>query len=329
MAGTRKAAILCMMLGDEVAGEVLKYLSDEEVQEICGELTVLQSVPTDISDTVIEEFHELYIGQAYVAQAGFDFTKRLLIRSFGPEMAKRILDRITRTFEDSSGLESLLRANPQQLAKLIQTEHPQTIALVIAHLDASTAADALGYLPESLRAEVIIRMAHLQTISQDVIRRILLVLDQKIKSAGDFSHKVGGVRTAAELCNRLDRDTARRALEEVEAVDPDLALAIRDLMVTFDDLLLVDDTGIREILKYVEKKALAMALKGAVPEIQARFFSNMSSRAVELLKEEMDFAGAVKMKDVSAAQREIVNVLRELDERGVISLSSSSEDYIS
>lgn len=328
LAGARKAAVLCIALGDDAAGEVFKYLSEEEVQEVSKELALIQNVPPAITEKTIKEFYDLCRSEAYVTSAGLEFARRLLIKTFGPENAKRMLDKVSRSLEPSVGFESLRKVNSQQLSKLLQGEHPQTIALVLAHLDASSAADTLAALPEGERGEVIMRMASLQAISQDVMRRVVLVLDQKLKSVGEISHEVGGVRTAAELCNRLDRDTARKALEEIELANPDLALAIRNLMVTFDDLLLIDDTGIREMIKYVDKKVLVLALKGAMGEIQTRFFSNMSSRAVELMREEMEYLGQVKMKEVSQAQREVVNVLRELDERGIISLAGD-EAYIS
>lgn len=327
LSGPRKAAVLCLALGDDVTAEMLKRMSDDEVQLIFQELATMQQVPTEITQSVVKEFYSMFVAQSYIATGGLEFAKRLLIKALGPENAKRMLDRVTHSLESNVGFEALRKVNPQQLAKLLLAEHPQTIALVLAHLDVSTAADTLSGLPEAQRADVILRMAHLQAISQDVIRRVLLMLDQKLKSVGDFTHEVGGVRTAAELCNRLDRDTARKALEEIEVVDPDLALAIRNVMVTFDDLLLVNDLGIREIIKIVDKKLIALALKGAVPEIQNRFYANMSTRAVELMKEEIDFMGQVKMKDVSTAQREIVNILRELDESGVISLSDE-EAYV-
>jgi flagellar motor switch protein FliG len=328
LTGPRKAAVLCIALGDEVAGEVFKHLSEDEVHAVSKELASIQHVPPDIADSVVKEFHDLFVNESYVVSAGLEFARKLLIKALGPENAKRMLDKVSHSFDAAVGFEALRKVSPQQLAKLLQNEHPQTISLVLAHLDASTAADTLGFLPDSLHSDVILRMASLQMISQDVIRRVLLVLEQKLKSAGDYGHQVGGVHTAAELCNRLDREDARKALESIEAVNPELALSIRNLMVTFDDLLLVDDTGIREIIKYVDKRVLSLALKGSVPEIQARFFTNMSTRAVELMQEEMEYMGQVKMKDVSAAQRDIVKVLRELDETGVISLSGE-ETYVS
>jgi flagellar motor switch protein FliG len=331
--GIRKAAILCLALGDDAASAIFKHLEEDEVQLISRELASLQNITSDAVDDVLEEFHQLLLAQTYVVSGGVDYAKRLLVKAYGPEVAKRLLDRITRSLESTAGFEALQKVDPQQLSKLFQNEHPQTIALVLAHLDASTAADTLQFLPEPQHAEIALRMANLNAISQDVIRRVSVVLDQKLKSVGDYSRQaVGGVRSVAEICNRLDREVGRRMLEQIENAQPDLALDIRNLMVTFDDLLLVDNFGIREILQRVDKKVLTMALKGTIPELQDRFFSNMSSRAVEMMKEEMEFMGQVKLKDVSSAQREVVEVLRELDEKGIVSLSgggSTEEAYVS
>ena len=331
--GARKAAILCVALGDSVSSEIFKFLDEEEVQMILREVAILNRVPSEVMDEVAVEFNQLLLARSYIISGGTEYAKRLLIKTYGPEVAKRVLDKITRSLETTVGFEGLQKVDPQQLSKLFQNEHPQTIALVLAHLDSSTAASTLQYLPESERAEIVQRMAGFQAISQDVIRRISMVLDQKLKSIGDYNRQtVGGIRSVADICNRLDREISRKMLEDIEAVNPDLALSIRNLMVTFDDLLLIDDVGIREILTRVDRKVLTLALKGTVPELQARFFANMSSRAVEMMKEEMDFMGQVKLKDVSVAQREIVDILRELDEKGIISLSGagSSEDaYVS
>ncbi len=331
MSGARKAAILCLSLGDEVASGIFKHLDEDEVQDITKELASLQRITSDVADDVVEEFYQLMLARSYIVTGGVEYAKRLLVKTFGPEIAKRLLDKITRSLESTAGFEALQKVDPQQLSKLFQNEHPQTIALVLAHLDASTAADTVQYLPESQRADIVLRMASLQTISQDVIRRVSVVLDQKLKSVGaDNRQAVGGVRSVAELCNRLDREVSRKLLEQIEGAMPELALEIRNLMFTFDDLLLIDDIGIREILQRVDKRVLTLALKGTIPELQVRFFSNMSSRAVEMMKEEMDFLGQVRIKEVTNAQREIIDILRELDEQGVISLTASGEDsYVS
>src|SRR5882672_991079 len=319
LSGPCKAAVFCVALGEDVASEIFRFLEEDEVQMISRELTNLHRVSSDTADDVIDEFDQLLLGQSYVASGGVDYAKRLLVKTYGPEIAKRLLDKITRSLETTAGFEALQKVDPQQLSKLFQNEHPQTIALVLAHLDASTAAATLEYVPETQRVDIALRMANLQAISQDVIRRVSMVVDQKLKSVGDYSRQaVGGVRAVAEICNRLDREVSRKMLEEIEITNPELALEIRNLMVTFDDLLLIDDPGIREILGRVDKKALTLALKGTMPELQNRFFANMSTKAVELMKEEMEYLGQVKVKDVSNAQRQVVDVLRDLDEKGVV-----------
>lgn len=331
MSGARKAAILCMSVGDDIASAIFKHLEEDEVQSITKELATLTRVTSEMADDVIEEFYQLMLARTFVVNGGLDYAKRLLVKSFGPEIAKRLLDKITRSLESTVGFEALQKVDPQQLSKLFQSEHPQTVALVLAHLDASTAADTVSYMPESMRADIILRMASLQTISADVIRRISVVLDQKLKSVGDMDRQaVGGIRSVAELCNRLSRDVSRKLLEAIEDEQPELALEIRNRMLTFDDLLMLDDLGIREILQRVDKKVLTLALKGTMPELQNRFFGNMSTRAVEMMKEELDFMGQVRAKDVNNAQREIIDILRELDEQGIISLAAGGEDaYVS
>jgi flagellar motor switch protein FliG len=333
LTGSRKAAIFLVALGVDMASEIFKFLEEDEVQQISKELASLPRIPSDVTEDVVEEFQRLLVAQTYVATGGVEYAKRLLVKAYGPEMAKRLLDRITRSLETTAGFDALQKVDPQQLSKLFQSEHPQTIALVLAHLDASTAAATLEHLPETQRSDIALRMSSLQTISQDVIRRVSVVLDQKLKNFGDYSRQaVGGVRAVAEICNRLDRETSRKMLEQIESVEPDLALEIRNRMVTFDDLLLVDDISIREILQRVDRKVLTLSLKGTIQELQDRFFTNMSSRAVEMMKEEMDYLGQVKVKDVSNAQREIIDIMRDLDDKGIIHLSGGGggeDTYVS
>lgn len=327
LSGARKAAILCVVLGDEVASQIYRHLEEDEVHEISKELAALEHISSDLAEEVLQEFQGMLLAQSYVITGGAEYAKRLLVKTYGSETAKRLIDRVTRSLESTVGFDALQKVDPQQLSKLFQNEHPQTIAVVLAHLDASIAANTLTNLPENQRGDIIRRMANLNTISQDVIRRVSVVLDQKLKSIGNQTRQaVGGIRPVAEVFNRLDRDISRRLLEEIEVADAKLALEIRNRMVTFDDLLLVDDNGIREMLQRVDKKILTLALKGTVPELQQRFYANMSSRAVEMMQEEMDFMGQVKLKDVSSAQREIVEVLRQLDETGVVSLAGGSEE---
>ncbi|HNX95178.1 MAG TPA: flagellar motor switch protein FliG [Holophaga sp.] len=329
--GTQKAAVLMLSLGDDAAATVFKYLEEDEIQAISKEIALTKHVQPDLMDEVMEEFHTMTLAKTYITQGGIEYAKKLLIKSVGPEAARKIIDRLTKALESSAGFSSIERANPQQLSKFIQSEHPQTIALILAHLNASQAGDLIASLPETLRADVAMRMANLQEISPEVVRRISLILEQKLEALGSFATEAyGGVRAVAELFNRMDRTTGRVVLEKIENENPQLAASIRDLMFVFDDILLIDDLGIAEILKRVDKKALTTALKGTSEELRTQFFRNMSSRAVEMMKEEMEFMGPVKLKDVEKAQHEIVEIVRQLEEEGVISIGGGGgEDYVS
>jgi flagellar motor switch protein FliG len=330
LSGAQKAAILMVSMGDDTSANIFKYLEEDEIQQISKEIALTKSIQPEIADEVLEEFHTMSLAKSYITQGGIEFAKKLLIKSVGPEAARKIIDRLTKALESSAGFTSIERANPQQLSKFIQSEHPQTIALILAHLNASQAGDLIASLPEALRSDVCMRMANLQEISPEVVRRISLILEQKLEALGSFATEAyGGVRAVAELFNRMDRNTGRQVLEKIETENPQLAASIRDLMFVFDDILLIDDTGISEILKRADKKTLTIALKGTSEELRNQFFRNMSSRAVELMKEEMEFMGPIKLKDVEKSQHEIVEIVRQLEEEGVLSIGGGGgEDYV-
>ena len=330
LTGTQKAAVLMVSLGDETASNIFKFLEEDEIQNISKEIALTKHVQPETADEVLEEFHTMTLAKTYIAQGGIEYAKKLLIKSVGPEVARKIIDRLVKALESSAGFTSLERANPQQLSKFIQNEHPQTIALILAHLNASQAAELISSLPEALRSDVAMRMASLQEISPEVVRRISLILEQKLEALGSFATEAyGGVRAVAELFNRMERNVGRTVLEKIETENPQLAASIRDLMFVFDDILLIDDNGITEILKRADKKTLTIALKGTSEELQNQFFRNMSSRAVELMKEEMEFMGPVKLKDVEKSQHEVVEIVRQLEEEGVISIGGGGgEDYV-
>ena len=330
LTGGQKAAVLMVTLGDETASNIFKYLEEDEIQTISREIAITKHVQPEVAEEVLEEFHTMTQARSYISQGGIEYAKKLLIKSVGPEVARKIIDRLVKALESSAGFTSLERANPQQLSKFIQNEHPQTIALILAHLNASQAAELISSLPEALRSDVAMRMASLQEISPEVVRRISLILEQKLEALGSFATEAyGGVRAVAELFNRMDRNTGRAVLEKIETENPQLAASIRDLMFVFDDILLIDDNGITEILKRADKKTLTIALKGTSEELQNQFFRNMSSRAVELMKEEMEFMGPVKLKDVEKSQHEVVEIVRQLEEEGVISIGGGGgEDYV-
>jgi flagellar motor switch protein FliG len=330
--GIRKAAILMVLLGDEASAGVFRYLQEDEVQEISREISRLGRIESDVADAVLDDFHRMTLAQTCLARGGAEFAKKLLVKAFGTDSSKKLLDRLNISMQNAMvGFDSLQKADPTQLSKFIQAEQPQTIALVLAHLNSSQAAALLSSLPAALRADVVMRMASLSQISPDIISKITTILEQKMKSLGDFSREsYGGIRAVAELVNRMETKAAAAILEKIENENPTLALSIRNLMFVFDDVMLIDDQGMREILQRVDKKSLAMALKGTSEELRNQFFRNMSSRAVEMLREDMEAMGPIKVKDVEAAQQQIVAVVRKLDESGVISLKGGGGDeYVS
>lgn len=330
LTGRQKAAVLFLVLGEDITAEIFKRLEDDEVQDISREISVMGAVPADVTDKVVEEFYNLTLAKEYMTIGGIEYAKRVLIKSLGAEEARKIIDRLIKLLEKSAGFSSLEKINPQQLSKFIQNEHPQTIALILAHLSASQAAELISALPEDMRTEIVIRMANLEEISPDIVKKIAGVLDQKLEALGSYSlEEYGGVKAVSELFNRMDRRASRNVLEQIESRDPELAASIRDLMFVFEDILLIDDQGVMEILKRVDKKSLALALKGSNDELKTKFFRNMSQRAAEMLKEEMEYLGPIRVKEVEKAQHEIVEIVRNLEEEGVIVIGGAGgEEYV-
>lgn len=330
LSGARKAAIVLMALGEEKSAQVFKHLQEHEVEALAREIALVGNVGNEVGENVLSEFKDMTEAMAHIASGGVDQARKLLERSLGPEATKRILDRVIKSFNVSAGFASLEKANPQQLSKFILGEHPQTIAVILAHLNAGAAAQLVSQLPDDLRADVIVRMASIDEILPEVIGRISTVIEQRLKSLGGPSREQhGGVKAVAELFNRMDRSLSQSALEMVEERSQDLAVQIRNLMFVFDDLATVEDTGIREIVNRADKKVLTVALKGASEEIRNRFFNNMSKRAVEMLREEMEIMGAVRLREVEKAQQEVVAIARKLEEEGVITTGAGAgEPYV-
>mgnify|MGYP005831659401 CR=1 FL=1 len=331
MPGIRKAAIFLVLLGDEAAANLFRYLSEEEVQEISKEISRLGKIEPESADLVLDDYYKMTLARTYLARGGVEFAKKLLLKAFGADTSRKLLERVSASLQSSlAGFDYLQKADPQQLSRFIQNEHPQTIALVLAHMDSEKAAALLSTLPAELQADVVMRIAKLEQISPEIIGKISGILAQKLQSLGEISRESrGGVRAVAELINRLDTKASAAILEKVESENPDLALGIRNLMFVFDDILLIDDMGMREIVQRIDKKTLTMALKGTSEELKDQFFRNMSQRAVAMLREDMEVLGPVKIKDVEAAQQEIVMVIRKLDEDGVLSIKgSASEEYV-
>jgi flagellar motor switch protein FliG len=330
MSGLRKAAIVALMIGEDASASIFKHLSEDEIEILLSEMAALGRISSKMGEQVLEEFHQTAVAAEHVARGDIEFAKRVLVKSFGPDTARRMIDRVMRAFQSNAGFASLERADPQQLSKFILGEHPQTIALILAHLQPANAAQLATLLPEELRVEVLTRMASLEDISPDVVSRISSVIEVRLKALGGPSREQhGGVRAVAELFNRLERTVSTPVLEAIEEQRPELAVSIRNLMFVFDDLLHVDDNGMREIIQRADKKGLTIALKGASDEIRQRFFVNMSKRAGEMLREEMEVLGAVRLRDVEKSQQEVVAIARKLEEEGLISTGAAAgEAYV-
>jgi flagellar motor switch protein FliG len=328
--GVRKAAVLTLLLGDEQSASMFKYLREDEIERIAKEVAALGAVEGHVGEKVLEEFHLMAKAAAHVTRGGVEYAKTLLLRSLGPDNAKRILERLVRSFESTAGFSALEKADPQQLSKFILGEHPQTIALILAHLNANNAAQLVTLLPDDMRADVLTRMANLEEISPEVIRSISAVIEQRLKTLGGPQREsYGGVRAVAELFNRLDRGVSQPVLESIEHETPELAVSIRNLMFVFDDLVNVEDNGLREIIQRADKKVLTIALKGATEEIRQRFFGNMSKRASDMLREEMDVLGAIRLREVEKAQQDIVAIARKLEEEGlIVTGAAAGEPYV-
>jgi flagellar motor switch protein FliG len=330
MSGTRKAAILALLLGEDVSAEVLKHLSEDEIERIAREVASVGTVQPDAGERVLDELHQEAVRAGYRTRGGVDYARKLIQKSVDKEAAAKMIERVARSFQSHAGFNSLEQADPQQLSKFILTENPQTIALILAHLNPAKGAQLISLLPDELRADVLTRMASLDEIEPEVIGRISSVIEQRLNALGTVSRQsYSGLRAVAELFNRMDRSMSQSVLSAIESDSAELAVSIRNLMFVFDDLLHVDDAAIREIVQRADKKTLCIALKGASEDIRGRFFGNMSKRAVEVLKEEMEVLGAIRLRDVEKAQGEIVGIARKLEEEGVISTGAAAgEAYV-
>jgi flagellar motor switch protein FliG len=329
--GIRKAAILMITLGDQASGQILKQLDEEEVHAIGREIARISSIPTEQAETVLEEFYQMSVAHDYVLKGGIDYARKLLVNAFGPDHGKKIMDRLIKALgSETASFDALQKADPQQLAKFIHSEHPQTVALILSHLNPSQAAGLLFSLPAEMRADVALRMAHLDQISPDIITKIAGIVGQKLKALGEISREsYGGVRAVAEMFNRLDSGTSKEILDNIEGNDPTLVETIRHLMFVFEDLLLIDSNGIKEVLSRVDRKLLTIALKGTSDQLRNHFTEAMSQRGAEMLREDMDALGPIKIKEVEAAQQQIIAIVRQLETEGALSLKGAvGEQYV-
>jgi flagellar motor switch protein FliG len=328
MSGVRKAAVLLVAVGEELAKEILRALPEADVQMLTEELAELRGITPEMSAGILEEFWGLLDTQNFMTHGGLDYASRLLMQTFGKERADDLLMLVRRSQEAAHGnLAKLQRTDPQQLGKLLDGEHPQTIALVLAHLDPKRASMVLDYLSEDHKVLAIQRLAEMRQFSPEMAQKVALILHRRLENVGDTGRKsYSGFKAVADLLNRLNAEESKKILETIEDGQPELALAIRNLMFTFEDLVTVPPGTIREIISGVDKRQLALALRGAQEELRAQIFKSMSSRAVEMLKEDMEVLGPVRSREVAQAQQEILNLARRLEAEGKVVLKLETGD---
>ncbi|WP_433610109.1 flagellar motor switch protein FliG [Dactylosporangium sp. CA-139114] len=327
MTGLRKAAILLVQMGKDEAAKIMAHLREAEVEELTAEIVRLGQVEADVANVVLEEFHDMATGHKYVGQGGMDFARDLLEASLGRERAGEIVGRLNTVFMDVP-FGFLGQADPRQLLSFLQDEHPQTIALVLAHMTATQASQILSGLAPELQADVAHRIAVMDRTSPDIIRQVEATLERKMSSVlqpNDLSN-VGGLEPLVEIINRTDRATERLILEGLAGRNPELAEEIRSKMFMFEDIVSLDDRSIQLVLRQVETNDLATALKGVREEVRQKVMKNLSERAAENLADEIEMLGPVRLRQVEESQAKIVQAIRTLEESGQIVISRGDDD---
>ncbi len=314
--GSRKAAIFLLSIDQELASRIMASMNKDEVESVAAELARLERISKEERDRVIEEFYNLHLAQKYITQGGISYAKALLERSLPSEEAGRIVEKLQQTVERVP-FSFLKKADSENILTFIHEEHPQTIALILSHIPPVKAADVLGSLSTEKQIEVVKRIATMEHTNPEVIRKVEAVLAERFSGLSTQEmQEAGGVEAVADVLNAIDRSTEKNILESLEEEDPELVEQIKRLMFVFNDLLKVNDKGIQNVLKEVDNEELALALKTAGKEITEKIFKNMSERAAELIREEMEYMGPVRLADVESAQQNIINVVRRLEGRG-------------
>ncbi|MCH5149961.1 MAG: flagellar motor switch protein FliG [Spirochaetales bacterium] len=326
--GKQKAAIFLVTLGAEVSSEVFKHLREEEIEALTFAITRVDVVEPEDRDKVLMEFQELMMAKDFITSGGIDYAKDLLEKSVGVQRASEIINKLTSSLQVRP-FEAVRKTDPDHLYNFIQNEHPQTIALILAYLDSNKASDVIRKLEHEKQSEVAKRIARMDRTSPEVLREVERVLEKKLSTltSEDFT-TAGGIDTIVEILNLVDRTTERTILETLEEEDPDLAEEIKKKMFVFEDIVLLSDKDIQRVLRDVDSTELAKALKGVNSEVQDKVYRNMSKRSASVLKEDMDFMGPVRLKDVEEAQQKIVGIIRRLEDNGEIIVARAGEDEL-
>jgi len=322
---SEKTAIMLLQLNDDISATLFSKMKIEPITEISKYIASSQSVEKGLAITVLQEFLTIFKSNQYINNGGIEYARELLHKTLDPEEAKAIIDKLSKDIDGNANFGYIAKIKPQQLADFIVNEHPQTIALILAHMDPAAAAETISLFPDELMSEVSMRMANLGDISPSIIKRVSTVLESKLESLASYKVEVGGPRAVADIFNRLGTKTSKSTLGQIEQKDEELASSIKDMMFTFDDIEALDTFAMREILKEVNQQELMMALKGGSEDLKEKILLNMSTRARVAFEEELTFIGAVKVKDVESAQRKVVDLVQRLVDTGKIQLADNDE----
>lgn len=326
LTGRQKAAIFLLILGSEISAEIFKHLREDEIEALTFEIARLETVDSEEKEKVLAEFKELMTAQNFITTGGIDYARELLEKSLGSHKAIDIINRLTNSLQVRP-FDFIRRTDPTHLLNFIQQEHPQTIALILAYLEPEKASIILSSLTHEIQSDVAKRIATMDRTSPEVLREVERVLEKKLStlSSEDYT-SAGGVESIVEILNRVDRSTEKTIIESLEEEDPELAEEIKKRMFVFEDIVLLDDRAIQKVLREVDQNELAKALKAVDNEVQDKIFHNMSKRAASTLREDMEYMGPVRLKDVEESQQKIVSVIRKLEEQGEVVVARSSED---
>ncbi|GHV94117.1 flagellar motor switch protein FliG [Spirochaetia bacterium] len=326
--GRQKAAIFLVTIGSEVSAEIFKYLREDEIETLTFEIARLETIDSEQKDAILQEFQELMMANQFISTGGIDYARELLEKSLGSQKAIDIINRLTSSLQVRP-FDFIRRTDPAHLLNFIQQEHPQTIALILAYLEPNKASIILQNLPHELQSDVARRIATMDRTSPEVLREVERVLEKKLStlSSEDYT-TAGGVENIVEILNLVDRASEKQIIEQLEDEDPELAEEIKKRMFVFEDIVMLDDRAIQKVMREVDSQELAKALKSVDTEVQDKIFRNMSKRAASMLKEDMEYMGPVRLKDVEEAQQKIVSIIRHLEDTGEIVVARSGEDEL-
>ena len=328
LTGRQKAAIFLVTLGSEISAEIFKHLREDEIETLTFEIARLENIDSEQRDVVLQEFQELMMAQDFISSGGIDYARELLEKSLGNQKAVDIISRLTSSLK-TRPFDFIRRTDPAHLLNFIQQEHPQTIALILAYLEPAKASVILGQLPQDKQSDVAKRIATMDRTSPEVLREVERVLEKKLSSLSQEDYTAaGGVGSIVDILNLVDRSTEKIIIESLEEDDPELAEEIKKRMFVFEDIVMLDDRAIQKVMREVDTNELAKALKAVDPDVQDKIYRNMSKRAAALLKEDMEFMGPTRRKDVEEAQQKIVSIIRKLEEQGEVVIARSGEEDV-